>query len=152
MTQSSFTPGLGNQLNREVRETIEQNFDKLIENIAKALKYEATAAYQAMELTVLREIAYAALLQTSSWMEESSGQIIEADLSDGLKQRLQLGFTIADFVSTTDLIERELKTFCQSAFADRPDLRQRSILRLDGIYTIVRTVEARMVMRHGRKG
>jgi hypothetical protein len=135
---------------RLIRETIEQHADKLSERIAQFLKFEATAAYQQMNLMDLRQIALGAICQTAGWMEESNGPIIEEGLRDGLAERLKLGFTIADFISTTDIMERELKKFCQEVFADSPNLNQRSQTRLDGIYTIVRTVEARMVMRHHR--
>lgn len=136
------------QTHRFIRETLEQNSDKLAERIAGALKYEGSAAYQQMALPALEEIARGALSQTARWMEECTGPIIEGDLREGLSERLHLGFTIADFVSTTDLIEREIKKFCAEIFEARPELVQRCMVRLDGIYTIVRTVEARMVMRH----
>ena len=148
MTEPSSILTSVNQTHRLIRETLEQYSDKLIDKIAESLKREATLAYQKMDLAALRQIAQGALFQTACWMEACSGQIIENDLSEGLTQRLKLGFTIADFTSTTDLVEREIKEFYREVFEDRPDLIQRSMVRLDGIYTIVRTVEARMVMRH----
>ena len=148
MTEPSPILSSANQTHRLIRETLERNSDKLAARIAEALKYEATPAYQKMDLPTLRQIAEGALDQTARWMEACNGQIIENDLSEGLTERLKLGFTIADFVSTTDLLEREVKEFFRETFEGRPDLIQRSMVRLDGIYTIVRTIEARMVMRH----
>lgn len=151
MTQITSGFSSSNVMHRLIRETIEQNFEKLIEKVAWSLKHEATEAYQKMDMATLREIARSAIAQTAQWMEESSGPIIEDGLKDGLAHRLELGFTIADFVSTTDIMERELKDFCHEVFADRPEVDKRSQLRLDGIYTIARSIEARMVMRFRKK-
>lgn len=130
-----------------IRQTLEENIQPLIKRIVQRFKVEATPAYSKLEDSELRKIAEGALKQTCGWLEEGPAARIEKDLQEGLKGRLQMGFTVKDFISTTSIIEDECKKYCQKLFQDDPALVEHAVRKLGFIYVNVNLIETRLAMK-----
>lgn len=135
-----------------IRQTLEANIYPLVKRIVERFKVEATPAYAQMDDSALRRIVEGALRQTCRWLEGSPTTRIEADLQEGLQERLKLGFTVKDFISTTGIIEDECKKYCQKLFMGQPALAEYANHKLSFIYINVNLIETRLAMKFRQEG
>lgn len=133
---------------RHIRHTLEENVQPLVKRIVQRFKVEAIPAYSRLDDAELQKIVGGALKQTCGWLEDGPTARIETDLQDGLKERLQLGFTVKDFISTTSIIEDECKKYCQKLFQGDPGLAERAVRKLGFIYVNVNLIETRLAMKY----
>ncbi|MBN9391837.1 MAG: hypothetical protein J0I20_27630 [Chloroflexi bacterium] len=131
-----------------IRQNLETNIQPLVKSIVQRLKIEATPAYSRLNDYELRKIVEGALQQTCRWVEDGPAARIELDLQDGLSERLKLGFTVKDFVSTTGIIEDECKKFCRKLFQSDPALTDRAVHKIGFIYVNVNLIETRLAMKY----
>jgi hypothetical protein len=137
---------------RYIRQTIEKNLEPLIKRIVERFKVEATPAYATMDDPALRKIVEGALSQTCRWLEYGPPTTIEADLQVGLQERLSMGFTVKDFISTTGIIEDECKKYCQKLFMADLGLSDRATRKINFIYINVNLIETRLAMKYRMSG
>lgn len=131
-----------------IRQTLENNLPPLVKNIVQRLKIEATPAYSSLEESELRKIVEGAVQQTCRWVEDGPAARIELDLQDGLRERLKLGFTVKDFVSTTGIIEDEFKKISRKLFQTDTALTERAVRKIGFIYVNVNLIETRLAMKY----
>lgn len=135
-----------------IRRTLEENIASLIKMIVERFKLEATPAYARMDDATLRKIVEGALKQTCGWLEDGPAARIEADLQVGLQERLKMGFTVRDFISTTGIIEDECKKYCQRLFQEDATLAEHANRKLSFIYINVNLIETRLAMKYRMDG
>lgn len=133
---------------RFIRQTLEANIQPLVKNIEQRLKIEATPAYSRLADQELRKIVEGVLKQTCHWLEDGQSGRMELDIQEGLRERLKLGFTVKDFVSTTGIIEDESKKYCRRIFQGDQALAERAVHKLGFIFVNVNLIETRLAMKY----